>query len=128
MTLPKRGFYTVGTLFRKGSSTFVQTTTHDIGAEVHGSIFQKRQNTVRGFRSRKGVRGMEEKKVKYEKTLSDGSKCKFVFSIEREQTDGNVEEILKNFAQMSKSAYVNLGNKMRYGTAEQDEIKRLAAK
>ncbi len=65
--------------------------------------------------------------IRYSKTLTDGSKCEFCFSIDAERTEGNILEILGSFAQLSKSAYINLGNKMRYGTAVQDEIKQLAA-
>lgn len=68
---------------------------------------------------------MPKVETEYTKTLTDGSKCKFTFSIEAERIDGNVPEILSNFAQLSRSAYINLGNKMHYGTAEQDEIKQL---
>ncbi len=63
----------------------------------------------------------------YIKTLTDGSECKFAFSIEAEKGT-NLQEILSNFAQLTKSAYIVLGNKMRYGTSDQEEIKQLAAK
>ena len=71
---------------------------------------------------------MPKVETRYTKTLKDGSECKLAFSIEAERMDGNVPEILSNFAQMSKSAYINLGNMMHYGTAEQNEIKQLATK
>lgn len=68
----------------------------------------------------------QKERMKYTKILADGSKCEFIFSINVERTDGNISEILENFAKLSKSAYINLGNKMRYGTAEQEKIKQLA--
>ncbi len=64
---------------------------------------------------------------RYMEILADGSKCEFVFSINAERTDGNVQEILHKFAQLSGSAYIYLGNKMHYGTAEQNEINKLTA-
>ena len=41
---------------------------------------------------------------------------------------GNTEEILHEMAQLTKTAYIHLGNKMVYGTADQEKIKELAAK
>lgn len=70
---------------------------------------------------------MDKVEISYKKTLEDKSECILSFSIEVEKKYGNVSEILSLFAQMSRAAYIDLGNKMRYGTAEQEEIRKLAA-
>ena len=64
----------------------------------------------------------------YSKILADGTDCEFTFSIRTENAAGNVEEILHEMAQKSITAYIDLGNKIVYGTADQKEINELAAK
>ena len=62
---------------------------------------------------------------KYIKSLSDGTGCKFVFSISTKGTEWKAEEILHLFTELSKSAYIQLGNKMVYGSDNQKEIAKL---
>lgn len=69
---------------------------------------------------------MDKVEISYRKTLADKSECILSFSIEAEKKDGNVPEILSLFAKMSRAAYINLGNKMRYGTADQEKTKSIA--
>ena len=65
-----------------------------------------------------------EAEEKYVGVLEDGSVCEFAFFIKAEKAKGNVEEILHEFAQYSRSAYISLGNKMVYGTDNQEEISK----
>lgn len=60
--------------------------------------------------------------------MSDGTNCKFTFTIEAENISENVREILHNLAILSRSAYIHLGNKMVYGSADQKEIELLTTK
>lgn len=69
---------------------------------------------------------MKKIEDRYTESLMDKSKCVLTFAIEAEKVDGNVSEILSIFAKLSRSAYINLGNKMVYGTAVQEEIRQLA--
>lgn len=68
-----------------------------------------------------------EIKAKYKTKLSDGTECEFHFSILKNETKGKPEEILHIFAELSKSAYIQLGNKMVYGSKNQEEIAKLVA-
>lgn len=72
---------------------------------------------------------VRKKKIqaKYKKILSDGTECEVVFSILKPETEGRSEEILHLFAELSKSAYIQLGNKMVYGSGNQKEIEKLVA-
>ena len=71
---------------------------------------------------------MADTSVTYRKVLSDGTECELTFSIRTENAAVNVEEILHEMAQKSITAYIDLGNKIVYGTADQKEINELAAK
>lgn len=71
---------------------------------------------------------MADTSITYRKILADGTECEFTFSIRAKDAAGNVEEILHEMAQKSKTAYIDLGNKIVYGTADQKEINELAAK
>lgn len=71
---------------------------------------------------------MTDTSTTYRKVLADGTECEFTFSIKTENAVGNVEEILHEMALKSKTAYIDLGNKIVYGTADQKEINKLAAK
>lgn len=86
---------------------------------------KRETRTVRGV-----VMDLSNKKKiqkKYKKVLSDGTECEFVFSILKPETEGCPEEILHIFAELSKSAYIQLGNKMVYGSGNQKEIEKLVA-
>lgn len=77
---------------------------------------------------KKGVKEMANVSVDYNKVLPDGTDCKFTFSIEAEKAIDNVEAILHELAQLSKTAYIHLGNKIIHGTANQEEIQNIVAK
>ncbi len=71
---------------------------------------------------------MANTSVTYRKVLADGTECELTFSIRAEDAARNAEEILHEMAQKSKTAYIDLGNKIVYGTADQKKINELAAK
>lgn len=70
---------------------------------------------------REGVREMGTVSKEYLKQMPDGTNCKYTFTIEAENISKNAQEILHNLAILSKSAYIHLGNKIVYGSEDQNE-------